>query len=139
MQYIRITAEWFDALKRLQTAYKQEIGEDAPTAADLESLRQAVDDGRIQFYGCVDAEKLVACCSVSVVYSTFCYSGSGVFEDFYILPAYRHRGIARALVRYAYEASGVRSMTVGCANCDVEIYRALGFRVPLGNMLAYDG
>lgn len=71
MQYIRITAEWFDALKRLQTAYKQEIGEDAPTAADLESLRQAVDDGRIQFYGCVDAEKLVACCSVSVVYSTF--------------------------------------------------------------------
>ena len=53
MQYIRITAEWFDALKRLQTAYKQEIGEDAPTAADLESLRQAVDDGRIQFYGCV--------------------------------------------------------------------------------------
>ena len=30
-------------------------------------------------------------------------------------------------------------MTVVCANCDVEMYRALGFRVPLGNMLAYDG
>ena len=115
MQYIRITAEWFDALKRLQTAYKQEIGEDAPTAADLESLRQAVDDGRIQFYGCVDAEKLVACCSVSVVYSTFCYSGSGVFEDFYILPAYRHRAVSYThLDVYKRQADAVRRAYTDC-------------------------
>jgi hypothetical protein len=27
---------------------------------------------------------------------------------------------------------------VGCADCDVEMYKALGFCIPLGNMLAYD-
>ena len=28
-------------------------------------------------------------------------------------------------------------MTVGCADCDEAMYRALGFDVKLGNMLAY--
>ncbi len=61
-----------------------------------------------------------------------------MFEDFYILPAYRHQGIARKLVQFAAAESGVRSLTVGCADCDVDLYTALGFRIPLGNMLSYD-
>ena len=69
-------------------------------------------------------------------FSTFDYSASGVFEDFFILPEYRHRGIARKLVEYAYRESGVSSMTVGCADCDLEMYKALGFTIPLGNLLA---
>jgi len=28
-------------------------------------------------------------------------------------------------------------LTVGCADCDVEMYRSLGFDIPLGNMLAF--
>ena len=65
------------------------------------------------------------------------YIFMGVFEDFYIQPEYRHKRIARKLVAYAYEQSGVESLTVGCADCDVQMYEAIGFGIPLGNMLAF--
>lgn len=58
-------------------------------------------------------------------------------EDFYIRPEFRHKGIARKLVAFAWEQSGVGSLTVGCADCDVEMYKAIGFEIPLGNMLAF--
>lgn len=132
------TAERFDTLKALHLAYKAAIGEEQPSREDLDSLRRAIQEERIHFYGCLCGGELVACCSVSLVYSTFCYGKAGVFEDFYIAPKYRHRGIARGLVQYAYETSGVSSLTVGCADCDLEMYRSLGFRIPLGNMLAFE-
>jgi GNAT superfamily N-acetyltransferase len=138
MEYVRITAKHAEDLRLLQTAYKNETGEEAPSAGDLQALADAVETGRILFYGCEDAGRLIACCSVSPVFSTFNYDKGGVFEDFYILPEYRHRGIAKDLVRFAFEQSGVSSMTVGCADCDVGMYRALGFTVPLGNLLAFE-
>ena len=125
-------------LKPLHEAYKREIGEDAPTDADFERLAEAVDGGRIHFYGCVEDGALVGCCSITPAWSTFHYGPAGIFEDFYILPEYRHRGVARNLVQFAAARSGVASLTVGCADCDVEMYKALGFRARLGNLLAYD-
>lgn len=47
-------------------------------------------------------------------------------------------GIARELVQFAYSESGVRSLTVGCADCDIELYKSLGFSIVLGNMLAFE-
>ena len=138
MELFRLIHEDFDALLPLHAAYKKAIGEDAPSVDDLASLRRAIEDGQILFFGCREDDRLVGCCSVSITFSTFCYGACGVFEDFYILPAYRHRGIARALVCYAYETSCVASMTVGCADCDLPMYKALGFSVPIGNLLAYE-
>ena len=63
---------------------------------------------------------------------------SGVFEDFYIKPEYRHKGIAKKLVAYAYEQSGISSLIVGCADCDDEMYEVIGFQISIGNMLAYE-
>lgn len=137
MKFVEIQAELFDELKTLQKNYKKAIGEDEPNEAQLESLKKAIEQGNIRFYGCICETSLVACCSVSFTYSTFNYGKSGVFEDFYILPEYRHKGIARKLVAYAYEQSKVNSLTVGCADCDVEMYRAIGFQIPLGNMMAF--
>ena len=137
MEYIRITEKEFEDLRALQTGYKREIGEDAPDDGCFDRLFQAVRREEILFYGCSDDGRLVACCSVSPVFSTFDYRRGGVFEDFYILPEYRHKGIAKELARFAYSQSGVSSMTVGCAGCDTEMYKAIGFSVPLGNMLAY--
>lgn len=137
MEFLRIGADRFDELVGLHRAYKAEIGEDAPSQRDLDSLRNAIAGGKINFFGCVCDGKLAACCSVSAVYSTFCYAAAGVFEDFYILPDWRHRGIARRLAEFAYAESGVESMTVGCADCDAEMYRAIGFDIPLGSLLAY--
>lgn len=123
-------------LIELHRMYKADIGEEMPAEADIESLQRAISDGRICFYGAECDGRLVGCCSVCVVYSTFNYAPSGVFEDFYILPEYRHRGIARELANFAYRESGVRSMTVGCADCDLDMYRALGFDIPLGSLLS---
>ena len=139
MKFVKIGTEMFDGLKSLQKDYKVAIGEDVPSETELKSLGNAIEQGHIHFYGCICDESLVACCSICVTYSTFNYDKSGVFEDFYITPEYRHKGIARKLVAYAFEQSEVSSLTVGCADCDVEMYQAIGFQIPLGNMLAYGG
>ena len=139
MKFVKIETEMFEQLKSLQKDYKEAIGENVPSETQFESLRKAIEEDHIHFYGCICDELLVACCSICVTYSTFNYDKSGVFEDFYIKPEYRHKGIARKLVAYAFEQSKVSSFTVGCADCDVEMYQAIGFQIPLGNMLAYGG
>ena len=138
MNFVKIETKDFEELKKLHTAYKLAIGEDTPTDADFKCLHKAIENEEIQFYGCKYEENLIACCSISTTFSTFNYEKSGVFEDFYIRPEFRHQGIARKLVAFAYEQSGVGSLTVGCANCDVEMYRASGFEIPLRNMLAFE-
>ena len=99
---------------------------------------RAVREENILFYGAWEGDSLVGCCSVTVGFSTFDYLPSGVFEDFFIRPDFRHKGVARQLVQFAYRASAVSSMTVGCADCDVPMYQALGFSIPLGNLLAFE-
>ena len=138
MDYRRIGVSRIDDLWKLQELYKTEIGEDVPGAEEKARLAKAMEEDRILFYGAWDGDEPVGCCSVTVGFSTFDYLPGGVFEDFYIRPAYRHQGIARRLVRFAYEESGVSSMTVGCADCDVQMYQALGFTIRLGNLLAFE-
>ncbi len=137
MELRRITENDMEGLARLQRAYKREIGEDEPTEENLHSLARAIAEKRILFFGCFENREPIGCCSVSPTFSTFDYGRGGVFEDFYILPAYRHRGIARELVRFAVRASGVSSLTVGCADCDLSMYRTLGFGLKIGNLMAY--
>ncbi len=134
----RISASGIEGLWRLQKLYKEEIGENGPGEPEKERLAKAIETGRIFFFGAFDHEALIGCCSVTAGFSTFNYMASGVFEDFYILPEYRHKGIARRLVRFARQESGVSSLTVGCADCDLQMYKSLGFSIPVGNLLAYD-
>ena len=138
MEYQKIELSHTDQLWELQKAYKAEIGEDEPGDQEYVRLTAAVQKGHITFFGAWDKEALIGCCSITVGFSTFDYSPSGVFEDFFIRPEYRHKGIARQLVRYAYQDSGIRSMTVGCADCDIQMYQALGFSIPLGTLLAFE-
>ena len=138
MEYGRISVSRIHELWELHLAYKAEINEEAPCDADRESLEEAIRENRILFYGAWDGNTLAGCCSVTIGFSTFNYAASGVFEDFYIRPQYRHQGIARKLVRLARDESGVGSLTVGCAGCDVLMYQSLGFSIPLGNLLAFD-
>ncbi len=137
MDYRKINASLMEALWKLQKLYKAEIGEDTPHDAEKGRLKEAIEKGCILFFGVFDENELIGCCSVTPGFSTYDYMPSGVFEDFYLLPEYRHKGTARELIRYAYTESGVSSLTVGCADCDVEMYKALGFSVPLGNLLAF--
>lgn len=136
MEFRKIRSSEIDALWKLHKYYKAEIGEDEldPTAKDR--LETAIGKGSIEFYGAWESVGLIGCCSVTVGFSTFDYMPNGVFEDFYIRPEYRHQGLARRLVEFAHGQSGVSSLTVGCADYDVEMYRSLGFSISLGNLLA---
>lgn len=134
----RIDILQLDTLWDLQKWYKAEIGEAAPSEEDRARLREAIIRRQILFYGAWSGDELAGCCSVTVGFSTFDYRPCGTFEDFYIKPEYRHQGIARELVRFAYRESGVSSMTVGCTDCDAQMYHALGFTVRLGNLLAFE-
>lgn len=138
MEIRRIGAPQIDGLWELQKLYKAEIGEAPPEDHAKDRLRETIEADRIRFYGAWEGEDLAGCCSVAVSFSTFNYLPCGAFEDFYIRPEYRHRGIARQLVRFAYRESGVATLTVGCADCDVPMYRSLGFAVSLGNLLAFE-
>ena len=137
MTFRKISASEIDALWELQKEYKAEIGEDEPDNTGKKNLADAISKETILFYGVWKENSLIGCCSVTVGFSTFDYMPSGVFEDFFIRSAYRHQGIARQLVEFAYRESGVSSLTVGCANCDVQMYQALGFTITLGNLLAF--
>lgn len=138
MEYSRIGTSQLDALWELQKLYKAEIGEDEPDAGKKALLAKAIDENAICFFGAWEGAVLIGCCSVTVGFSTFNYKPSGVFEDFYIRPEHRHKGLARQLVQYAYRESRVGSLTVGCADCDVQMYRSLGFSIALGNLLAFE-
>lgn len=137
MEFCKITADRFEELKELQRQYKAEIGEDAPSEMDFKRLFKAIREKKITFFGCICEESLVGCCSVSETFSTFEYASAGALEDVFIFPAYRKRGILRSLVKYAWNNSDISSLTVGCADCDLEMYKAVGFKIPLGNLLAY--
>ena len=134
----RLTVDDMPVLTELHLRYKQEIGEDAPDAAALQRLCEAIRQERILFFGCEAQGRLLGICSVTRGFSTFCYGTSGVFEDFYIVPEHRHQGIAGKMAAFAYRESGVQTMTVGCAPCDRAMYEAIGFQVRLGEMLAWE-
>ena len=138
MEYGRIDVSQIDLLWELQRQYKLEIGEETPDEAARARLAAAILQGKIFFYGAWTGDALVGCCSVSASFSTFDYRPCGVFEDFFIRPEFRHQGIARRLVQFAYQSSGVSTMTVGCADCDAQMYASLGFSVPLGRLLAFE-
>ena len=138
MKYRRLHSSQIDPLWELHRLYKAEIGEEEPDPEALARLKEAIGKQQILFFGARDRTLLAGCCSVTPGFSTYNYARSGVFEDFYIRPEYRHQGIARELVRFAYLKSGVSSLTVGCADCDLPMYRSLGFSIPLGTMLAFE-
>lgn len=137
LELITIDISRFEELKKLHLAYKLEIEEEIPKNSDYESLFNAIETGKIQFFGVLNNDLLVAICSICITYSTFNYKCSGIFEDFYIMPEFRHKKIARQLVEFAYHESGVCSLGVGAADCDVEMYKALGFFIELGNYLMF--
>ena len=138
MDFQIINSTQMDALWELQRLYKSEIGEREPESEGKARLAKAIEENKIAFYGAREGNRLIGCCSITAGFSTFDYLPSGVLEDFYIRPEYRHQGTARRLVRFAYRESGVSSLTVGCADCDVQMYQSLGFSIPLGNLLAFE-
>ncbi len=127
-------------LLRLENGFRAETGEGCLDERAQERLLDAVRGGRITFFAAKRGSRAVGICSVSRSFSTFGCSDVGVFDDFFVEPAFRGRGIARKLARSAQawcSANGLASLTACCAPCDEGMYRALGFDVRLGTTYAY--
>lgn len=126
-------------LYKLENSFLAEIGEEPLTGEKKERLAAAVREGRIAFFLALRGTRAVGMCSVSPCFSTFACGETGVFDDFYVEPPFRRRGAARLLSGAARDwcrARGMASLTVGCCAGDVGMYRALGFSLELGTMLA---
>lgn len=127
-------------IRPLLNDYKEAIGEDRLSANQLRSLEAAVAVGDIMFFVARSADNPVAMCSVTRTFSTFRCQHGGVFEDFYVVPEYRKGGLAKKLTEYVLDYCkniGIRSLWVGCADCDMDMYRHLGFEMRLGNLLTW--
>ena len=126
-------------LKKLENGFLKEIGEEPATEEKQEQLAQAIRDGKITFFVAKRGYRTVGMCSVAKYFSTFACTDTGVFDDFYIEPVFRKKGVARKLALAAQDwckEKGLASLTVCCAPCDEGMYHALGFDVRLGSTFA---
>ena len=127
-------------LKKLENGFLKEIGEEPATEGKQEQLTQAILDGKITFFVAKRGYRAVGMCSVAKCFSTFACTDTGVFDDFYIEPVFRRKGIARMLAKAAQnwcKENGLASLTVTCAPCDEGMYQVLGFDVRLGSAFAH--
>ena len=127
-------------LKKLENGFLKEIGESPATEEKQEQLTQAIRDGKITFFVANRGYRAVGMCSVAKCFSTFACTDTGVFDDFYIEPVFRGKGIARKLAQVAQDwckENDLASLTVCCAPCDEGMYQALGFEVRLGTTFAH--
>lgn len=128
-------------LHKLENGFLSEIGEDPLTDKKKSRLSSAIREGRIVFFLVRRGYRAVGMCSVAPCFSTFTCETTGVFDDFFVEPAFRRQGAARLLTDAAQawcREQGYASLTVGCSAGDVGMYRALGFSTELGTMLAWD-
>ncbi len=138
VEILKDPTDW--QLLKLENGFKRAIGEESLTKIQQKQLQQAVREGRLTFFMARRGYRAVGMCSVAVSYSTFSCSNVGVFEDFYIEPAFRNRGIARKLTEAAQSwcrENSIPSVTVCCAPCDEAMYQALGFDTSLGTTFVH--
>ena len=140
VEILKDPVDW--QLLKLENGFKREIGEESLTKIQQKQLQKAVREGRITFFFAKRGYRAVGMCSVAAYYSTFSCSNVGVFEDFYIEPAFQNRGTARKLTEAAQSwcrENDIASLTVCCAACDEAMYHALGFNTSLGTTFANMG
>lgn len=127
-------------LKKLENGFLKEIGEQTLPEEQQEQLQQAIQDGKITFFVAKRGYRAVGMCSVAKCFSTFSCADTGVFDDFYIEPVFRRKGIARKLAEAAQawcKKNSLASLTVTCAPCDEQMYQSLGFDMQLGTTFAH--
>lgn len=127
-------------LWNLENKFLSEIGEEFMTEEKFQCLQKAVCEGKIVFFIAKQDGQAVGMCSVSRCFSTFVCADIGVFDDFFVEPKFRGKGMARKLAQAAQNwcrENDIVSLTVSCAPCDEEMYQSLGFNSRIGTMFAY--
>jgi GNAT superfamily N-acetyltransferase len=140
MEIVRISEPVAEGLPELLAAFLAEIGEPVPGADAHERVAAAIDADAIRFFGAREAGRLVGMASLTTAWTT--YGGGapfGILEDAYVVPAWRGKGVIRALVERVLEDAreqGLVSVVGTCSEDDVGMYKSLGLTERLGTMLA---
>lgn len=132
----RLTAPEDWQLCKLENGYLLEVGESLLSDDRKARLQDAVRTGQITFFFAKRGYRAVGMCSVARHFSTFSCAMVGVFDDFFVEPVFRRKGIARKLAQAAQcwcAENGIASLSVCSASCDEEMYQALGFVTRLGS------
>lgn len=127
-------------LKKLENGFLIEVGEPALTEEKQERLSQAIRDQKITFLMAYRGSRAVGMCSVAACFSTFACADVGMFDDFFIEPVFRKKGIARKLIQAAQgwcKEHGLATLSVCCAQSDEGMYQKLGFSTRLGASFVY--
>ena len=126
-------------LMKLENGFLKAIGEPPTTDEKQKQLSQAIRNGKITFFIAKRGYRAVGMCSIARCFSTFACTDTGVFDDFYIEPVFRRKGVARKLAQAAQDwckENGLACLSVTCAPCDEGMYQALGFDCRLGSTFA---
>ncbi len=129
----------YRTLSQLLNGFKKAVDEQPLTQPEWAALRTGIEEDRIFYYIAWQNGRAVGICSLCPTFSSFLCAAGGIFEDFYVVPDARGTGVARTLVQHArsmVEGWGGKTLTVTCAECDREMYRALGFTEPIGTTLS---
>ncbi|MGX8794780.1 GNAT family N-acetyltransferase [Fusibacter sp. JL298sf-3] len=136
----KLVSDDFHHLEELMQAYKWSIGEPAFSKEQFLDLQDAILNKKIDFYVVSHEGQLIAMCSIASFFSTFNFTKSALFEDFFVSKKYRGKGVARKLIEYVFEcckSAGIDTVLVGSSEIDVDMYKSLGFSNALGHLLAY--
>lgn len=130
----------FEKIRPLMDAFKASVGEDELTGEEYFSLKKAFFKGDIEFIVIDEDGAIIGMCTISRFFSTYRCACGAVFDDFYILPEHRKKGLAKKMLDFVLEycdSNYIQSLQVGCADVDKEMYEHLGFNIPLGNLLTW--
>lgn len=90
-------------LRKLLNGYLAEIGEEMLSDEKIERLEKAIAEEKIFFFLARRGSRAVGMCSVSLCFSTFACRAVGSFEDLYVEPVFRKKGIAGMLAHAAQD------------------------------------
>lgn len=124
----------------LENGYRYEMDDDFLSKEGQKLLEEAIKEKQIHFFVAKRKTRVVGMCSISTVFSTGQNGYIGMFEDMYIEPVFRGKKTAKNLVDFAFDwcrEKGIKTVCVGSAESDKEIYGKLGFKVLLGRLLAW--
>ncbi len=131
----------YHTLSLLLNGFKAAVGEAPLTQLEWAALRIGIEEERITYHIAWKEGRAVGVYSLCRSFSSYRCAAVGIFEDFYVLPEARGTGVARALAEHArsvVRSWGGHTLTVTCAECDREMYRALGFTEAIGTTLSQD-
>ena len=92
-------------LRKLENGFLKEIGELPASEERQAQLSRAIREGKITFFLAKRGYRAVGMCSVAKCFSTFACTENGVFDDFYVEPVFRKKGIARILAQAARQTT----------------------------------